>query len=325
MNGSGFMDFDPNDGDPITGIGVVGPYVIIGKPRKLWVLTNVATATARMISNNIGISAHRSIAAGPEGTYFLAEDRGVYVTNGTKLTPIADIITPTLQGIQPGLRSQAAGQYFNAHYYLSVPLTGSNNDTILDYDAILGSWWKHTIGVNQWAIWHSMGPGTQAYLFDARATSALVDQAFVSGVWQDNGSNFQWVYRGPWLSPVYYRHKWYETPYYRKRMRQMRVDGYGTVDFSLAKDFAGAETLWASSIFGAQAISGGAVFGGSDGSVYGAADGSYYGPPSIFRYRAFSLGVANSFSIVFSATSNTPDAITSYIAMVVPRKDMVMT
>ena len=54
-------------------------------------------------------------------------------------------------------------------------------------------------------------------------------------------------------------------------------------------------------------------------------DGSLFGAPSIQRYRAFSLGVANSFSIVFSATSSTADAVTSYICMVVPRKDMVMT
>ena len=103
LNGSGFMDFDPNDGNNITALGVVGPYILVGKPRKIWVIVSVPNATSRLISNNVGISAHRSLAVGPEGTYFLAEDRGVFVTNGSKVTPISDIITPTLNKITAGL------------------------------------------------------------------------------------------------------------------------------------------------------------------------------------------------------------------------------
>lgn len=325
LTGAGFMDFDPNDGAPITGLGVVGPYILVGKPRKLWVLVNPATATARQISNNVGIIAHRSIAVGPEGTYFLSEDRGVYVTNGTKLTPISDVITPTFNSVQSGLRAQAAGQYFDSHYYLSLPLVSGSttNDTTLDYDAQLGSWWKHTIPSNQMAIWHSGGTGTQPYLYSAKSTAAIVDQMFVPNVYQDNGMNFQWAWRGPWQSPMFYRHAWYQTPYYRKRLRQVRIDGFGTVDFSMALDFAGDETLVASNVLASSGT--GSIFGGSDGTTFGAADGSLFGVPSIQRARFFSLGVANAFSVVFSATSSTADSITSYIMMLVARRDMVVT
>lgn len=315
LTGAGFMDFAPNDGGVITGIGVVGPYVLVAKADKMWVVTSVANATARQLSDNVGCVAHRSIANAPEGTYFLSEDRGVYVTNGTKLTPISDVIGPTITSIET--RSQVAAAYYDAHYYLSVPLTGANNDTTLDYDTKLLSWWKHTFGSNQFDIWHQ---GGVAQLYSAKATSAVVDQCFVPNIYQDNATNFQWAYRGPWQSPVFYRHKWYQTPYYRKRLRQVRMDGFGTVDFSLAKDFAGSETLLYSNILG----------GGTGGSfagtgTYAATDGSLFGSTTLQRARFYTLGVANAFSVVFSATSNTADSITSYILMVTPRRDLVQT
>ena len=159
-------------------------------------------------------------------------------------------------------------------------------------------------------------------MYSANAQAATVDQAFAANVWQDNGNNIPWAYRGPWLSPILYRHKWYETPYYRKRLRQVRVDGYGTVDFSVAWDFAGAETLVASNVLASTA---GGVFGAVDGTVFGAADGSLFGAPNLQRARFFSLGVGNAFSIVFSATSGTPDAVTSYITMVVGKRDLVFS
>lgn len=321
LTGAGFEDFDPDDGQAITAIGQVGPYVLVCKPRKMWLLVDPATAQTRRISDGVGCVAHRSIASGAEGTYFLSEDRGVYVTNGTKLTPISDLIQPTVDAVA-SQRVNACGVYFDAHYYLSVAGAGqAPNDTVLDWDEHLNSWWKHTFGSNQLVVWHPNGAGTALELYSAKATSAVVDQCFVPDVWTDNGQSMGWAYRGPWQSPVFYRHKWFQTPYYRKRLRQVRADGYGTVDFSLATDFAGVETLWQSDVFSSAA---GGVFGASDGTVFGASDGSLFGAPSLVRARFYSLGVANAFSVVFSATSDTADAVTSYILMVQPRRDGVV-
>jgi hypothetical protein len=273
-----------------------------------------------MISNSVGCAAHRSIAQSPEGTFFLAEDRGAYVTNGSKVTPLNDSINPTFDSITTGLRSQAAGTFFNGHYYLSVPLTSSTNDTILDFDTLLGSWWKHSQGSNQFAVWHQTAG--QAALYSAKATAAFVDQCFTPGVYADNGSAVTWFWKSAWESPVFYRHKFYNTPYYRKRLRQVRADGFGTVDFSLAKDFAGLETLVESNVF-AQ-ISGG-TFGASDGTVFGASDGSLFGASSVARNRFYALGVANAFSTVFGSTSSTSDAVFSYILLITPLRDLVVS
>ena len=309
--GAGFMDLDPDDGQAISGLGVVGPYVMVCKPRKIWFLIDPASATVRQLSNNVGCVAHRSIATGAAGTYFLSEDR-VYLTNGSKLQPVSDIIQPTVDSIQAGLRSQAAGACFNTHYYLSVPLTGTDNDTTLDWDETLQSWWKHSFGSNQMAIWHL---NDEAGLYSAKSTDKFVDQAFVSGTMQDNGTDFEWVWRGPWQSPIFFRHKSYQVPFSRKRLRQLRVDGSGNVDFSIAKDFAGAETLWQSDIFSYEnttdTFAGSGTFGG---------DG-LFGTPSASEARLFTMGVARAFSFVFSATSSDPGEVTGYMTYTHVRAD----
>ena len=319
LTGAGFMDFDPNDGQAITGLGRVGPYILVCKARKLWLLVDAATATARRLSDNVGCVAHRSIASGPEGTFFLSEDRGVYVTNGSKLTPISDKILPTVNGVSGTFKAQAAATLFNGHYHLSLPLSSSSNDTVLDYDTLLGSWWKHSFGSNQFAIWH---PSGTAGLYSAKGTAAIVDQCFAANTFQDNGTNFTWTWRGPWQSPTFYRRRRFPTPYFRKRLRQVRFDGSGTVDFSIAKDFAGLETLVRAN---ALAAASGGTFGASDGSVYGAVDGSMFGAASVQRTKILGgLGVANAFSIVFSATSNTADTVFSYTLLITDRRDLIV-
>lgn len=315
LNGSGFEDFDPGDGQAITALGRVGPYVLVAKPRKLWVIIDPATATTRRISDQVGCVAHRSMVEGSEGTYFLSEDRGVFLTNGSTLKPVSDQIQPTID-LVAGQKANAVGGYFNGHYYLSVAGGGSGgNDTTLDWDASLGSWWKHSFGSNQFAVWH---PSTTANLYSAKSTAAIVDQCFATGVNTDNGSAFQWVWRGAWQSPSYYRRRLAPTPHQKKRLRKMRFFGSGTVDLSLATDFVQVESLVQANALGTSASA--TNWGGSGN--WGAADGSAWGGGgSVTMAEADSLGVARAFSIVFSATSTTADSIDLYTLFLTDRKD----
>lgn len=308
--------FDENDGAPITGLGHVGPYILVTKARKLYLITDFNTGDARRLSDNIGCISHRSIAQAPEGTYFLAEDRGVYLTNGSKVTPISDVIQPTIESIQN--RKISAAAYFDGHYYLSVAINGtSGNDTVLDFDSALQSWWLHTFGSAQFAVWHPTGT---AQLFSAKSTSAIVDQCFVPGVTVDNGTPFLWRWRGPWQSPTFYRRRRFPTPYFRKRLRQIRIDGTGTVDFSLATDFAPVESLIRQN---ALAAGQSGTFGGSTTTYGGTA--TFGGGATLQRARFYTLGVANAFSLVFSATSTTQDALMSYVMEITDRKDLVVS
>jgi hypothetical protein len=319
--GATFLDFDPNDGQQITALGTVGPYVLVAKARKIWVIVQPGNASVpavtRRLSPTIGIIAHRSIASDASGTYFLAEDRGVYVTNGSKLTPISDVIQPTIDGIT-GSRSLAAGVCFGNHYYLSVPANSTTNDTTLDWDTTTNSWWKHTFGSNQFAVWH---PAGTAQLYSAKATGAFVDQAFVPGVYQDNGQNFTWNWYGPWQSPTFFRRRRFPTPFYTKNLRQVRVEGIGQVDVYYAQNFqTGPGTLRKQNIFsytaGADQFGGSGNYGANDGSIFG-------GAPGFNIARLFSFGVARAHSLIYSGTNASPATVSSYLLLLTDRKDLV--
>jgi hypothetical protein len=288
--------------------------VIVFKPRKTYVVTDVATASNRLLSDSIGCVANRSIASGTLGAYFLSEGRGVYVTNGSTLKPVSDKILPLVQAA--GAQAQnAAGFYFSGHYYLSIASQGTGpNDLTLDYDELLGSWWKHSFGSNELVAWH---PAGVAQLFSAKSTAAVLDRCFAPGVYQDNGSGFTWVWRGPWQSPSFYRRRMFPSTWYRKRLRQIRLEGFGTVDYYLAKDFITTEALIRQNVF-AQTLVPSGTFGGP----------GVFGGPGIFgtgapvgQAEVFSLGVARAFSQVFSATSNTQDEVLGYTLALTDRVD----
>ena len=318
--GATSFDIDPNDGQVITAIGRVGPYVVVFKRRKTYVIINPGSIVTgdnlnlRRLSDSIGCVANRSIATGVGGTYFLSEDRGVYVTNGSTLTPISDKILPLVQQAR-SQAANAAGFYFSGHYYLSIASQGTApNDLTLDYDEILQSWWKHSFGSNELVAWH---PSGLAQLHSAKSTAPVLDQCFAPTVTQDNGANFTWTWKGPWQSPSFYRRRMYPSVWYRKRLRQIRLRGFGSVDYYLAKDFVTVETLIRQNCFpgtlaGAGSFGGPGAFGGS---------GVFGGGGPVGQLALFSLGVARAFSQVFSATSNTQDEVLAYTLALTDRVD----
>lgn len=302
------VDLDPNDGDVITGLGTCGPLLLVFKRHKTFAVYDAATGANRRISDSVGCVSHRSIAETPGATFFLGE-AGVWRTNGSTVdsAPISDPIAPTLAPL--ALPTQAAGCYWQNHYYLSFSTDGVGNNITIDYDLTLGSWWVHSIGSNQWCVWHPSAVG----LYSAKGTAAVVDQCFVPGVSQDNGNNFTWYWKGPWLSPIFYRRRRMPTPYFHKRVRQIRADGYGTVDFSIAKDFTATEQLLRSNIFPADPAD---TFGGT--KTFGGA-GTFGGGPLVPLGIVYSVGVARAFSPVFGATSPNPAAIYSFTLFMTDR------
>lgn len=305
------VDLDPMDGEAITGLGPVGAYLLVGKNHKLFVVTNSDTGANRRLSDSVGVASHRSIASGPAGTYFLSEERGVYITNGSTLTVLSDVIQPTIDAIIASEKQLAAGTFYQGHYYLSICDTGTSNNKTLDWDSTLESWWVQGFGSNEFALWH---PAAQGQLYGAKAAVAIVDQCFAPGVFTDNGAAMTWVWRGPWQSPSFYRRRRFPTPYFRKRLRQLRVQGHGSVDVSIAKDFAAGESLYKAAVFPAAS----STFGG-DGTFGGA--GTYGDTPMLQEARLFSFGVAYAFSLVFGNTSSTADEVDLYVMMLVDRTD----
>jgi hypothetical protein len=170
--------FDPNDGETITGIGRVGPYILVFKPSKCWVIYDTDTSANRPLAENTGAVAHRSIVETDQGTFFLSRDQGVYVTNGSGVDRLPDTLQPVFEAIAHANRHLAAAAVFDGHYYLSISESGNANTILLDYDLALESWWLHTLPAAQLAVWE---PAGEPRLYGAVPGVTRVDRLFVPG------------------------------------------------------------------------------------------------------------------------------------------------
>lgn len=309
------VDLDPNDGDVITGLGTYGPYLLVFKRDKLFRIYDLNTGANTVISESIGTVSHRSIAESPLGTFFLTNEKGVYLYNGSSLKQLSMKIGPTLDGIVAASRENAAGIYFSDHYYLSVCNAATTNNLTLDYDAQLDSWWFHDNTSNHFAIWRK---STIYELYAAQAGAGIVDASYQASVLTDNGSGIVCIWTGPWLTMGAFRRSHFiNEPYRNKRWRQIHVDGSGVVNLSLGMDYLGV-TLIKGDIFTATR---GVVtlFGGVDS--FGG-DGTFGGNIAAqARARIYSEGVARAFSVQFSSTGNKAFEVDGYTPFITLRQN----
>jgi hypothetical protein len=308
-----FVMLDPNDGDQITGIGVFGPVVIIFKRRKTFVLTNLDTGANRRISAETGCAAHRSIAETPNGTYFLTLDKGVYITNGSSMQPVSDIIRPTLANVVESQRANAAGAYVNNHYYLAVALDGltGHNDTLLDFDVAQNSWWRHSIASQQLVVWR---PVANAQLHSLDAASAGVRRLFVPGQNGDDGASYDSYWTTGWMNPSYFRRRIISSTDVRKRLRQVRFDAQGALSLYIARNFADAFEHVNDWDFSPSMT----TFGGT--GTFGGA-GEFGDPGEVGQGRAPSLGVQNAFSLKWVLDPTKASELEDYVVIMGDRTD----
>lgn len=330
------VDFDASDGMPITGLATVGPYLLVFKEHKTWVIYDPDTGANRRISDGIGCISHRSAVETPRGTMFLARD-GLYRTNGQTVDLISERVQPVLDAMVAANVSAAAGAFFMDHYYLSVSSTfggvsAASNNIVLDYDLTLDCWWLHTTPVTQFAVWRQ---STGTNLLGARApnqtnyagaaVAAGIDTFFVNGVNTDAGTPFNSYWSGPFHT--------FGTPYIRKRLRRLHFDGKGLIKVLLANDFATTGTQIASLDFGGSSSSSD-TFGGT--GSFGQGTTNFGGitagtlAKSIDERIAFtpasssgvSVGsVARAFGLTFANDTDSSFEVESYTLSITPRRN----
>lgn len=323
-----YVDLEPNDGQEITGMGIVGPYLIVFKARKTYKITDPVTAANVKVSQELGCVAHRSIVQTPIGLFHLSEDQGVCRTDGAKVEPISDQIRPDFVEIasHPETQEQAAAIMDGDRYYLSVSYDGVRNDHTLEYDVTARSWWLHDCASNQFAL---LDPGGTAVRYSADSTtSARVSKAFVENTFADNGA----TYKGGSFVTLPWR-AWGTNgrgtdPHIVKRLAEMRVDGVGNWDAFVATDFEedfeamegevwqqgeAEEEEFKESLFGGEGSFGGeGTFGGEEIPPPANA-------PVERRYLTPALGRAFSFKFVDNSDKNF--ALRSITPRIVPRSD----
>jgi hypothetical protein len=305
------VGFDPKDGGAITGIGTVGPYVVVFKERKAWIIYDLDTGANRRIGANVGCVAPRSIVETPVGTFFLSLDQGIMITDGSGVRMAAENVRPLTNQIVPAQRSIAAGVFSDGHYLLSICTAGTANNQTLDMDTHLltvrgghftwwryvFNWWLHSFAAQDYAAWEA---ATTPELYGA-PNAARVDKLLVAGQTQDNGANY----------PAYWTqgHESMGQTHLKKRLRQVAFDGTGWIDFYIAKDFAQLPTLDGSFNFSSTE----GVWGTDDGSTWGTDDGSVWGgSSSVQEARAYTLGTGRTWSVKFGNNTNLGFEIDSF-------------
>lgn len=302
-------DVDPDDGQVITGLGKVGPYVLVFKDRKTYVVSDPVVRAYRRVSSNIGCCAHRSIVETEQGTMFLSEDVGVCVTDGSSIRVISQNIDPLLRRIAhtyPDSLKQAAGAYHHDSYWLSVPESGTMNTLTLEYNLETSSWWIHTSCSQDYTV--GLAGGNYQRLFVACPSQGRVGVAYADNVWTDYGL----PYRSFWQSA----NRIWGAAHMNKRVNQLRMDGLGVWQVKARTSFVNDfelldDVVWEPDPNPSSELFGGAGNFGEDGT---------FGPQAGINYRRFYTpaegwgrawsfliqdsdeGIATQFSI-FSATT----------------------
>lgn len=298
-------DLDPNDGEEITGMGRVGPYLLVFKRTKTFLVYDSDTSANRVLSGAIGCVANRTIVETPMGTMWLSHGEGVVVTNGQTVKTISKKIQPTLDAaINAGSAANACGAWFNSHYYLGFSSAGGANDLLFDYDSLLESWWLHSTPLNQMAVVTAVD---SPRLYSGSATASRVDRLFEPLAVVDNDASFTAYWLGPWLS--------FGEPYRLKRVREVNFDGIGTVTVGIGRDFAydvqdfkTVRFAADDSTFGGEGTFGGAgVFGGDAQQTQ--------------RASVFTPGVARSWTLKLTTSGDDATEIDSITWLIQKRTD----
>jgi hypothetical protein len=312
----GYTTFDPDDGEPITGLGIVGDYILVFKPRKTYVIFDTDTGGYRNISSEIGCLANRSIVETSSGTFFLSNDRQIMVTDGGSIQSVSNDVDPIVQAIPGDVIVNSAACYYKGSYYLSIP-EAEENSIIIEFDTRFSSWWLHelqvtestTTGVNDWAIANPTTT-TDLYVAGGEAATPLVMEAFVDNVYQDNSNPYEAYWITQWHT--------FGLPHLRKILRQIRADAKGQFTLSYVQSFATSYSSLEDLIWEIAEDDGTEIFGGS--GTFGGS-GIFGGEVLVQEHRYYTPGTARAFSLKFSSDSNGPWDLYSYTMAVDSRRD----
>jgi hypothetical protein len=223
-----YVDFHPTDGQIITGIGTLGPYVLVFKEHKIFRVYDTITGANSEIIDGVGCHAHRSIVETPAGTFFLDQD-GVYVTDGEKVTLISDPISTIIDSAAAfDDFANAAAIFHEDSYWLSLSTDGNTNNRTLQYDLTTESWWIHDCAANEFA---RISTSTGERIYSANPNATNIQRSFDPAVFQDSGANYAGT--SFWTGP----HLVWGMPHKQKRVTQVRMDGTGNWTLGNSTDY----------------------------------------------------------------------------------------
>lgn len=157
VNGGGFQDVQPEDGDVISAVLTFKDKIIVFKNRSSYLFEfNGTQPVLTVINPLIGCAAPRTAQVVLNDIFFMSPTGGVFtlgyqqgyygaggVADLLRTNEVSIKISPTIQGINPVRISQATAIYYPAKYkYLLAYPDGSSttNSKIVAFDTRYGSW-----------------------------------------------------------------------------------------------------------------------------------------------------------------------------------------
>ena len=156
-SGGGFVRIEPDSGDDITGLKVIGDKIIVFKQKSIWQveITQVQIGNFyliepkyQLITGSVGCASSRTIVQVEDDVFFLAKgSRGVYVVgyepnilNVLRTNEISVKVRPYFQNLTPTQEIEACATYYQNKYCIAFP--GKNEIMVFDRErtAWLGPW-----------------------------------------------------------------------------------------------------------------------------------------------------------------------------------------
>lgn len=143
---AGYIDIGKDDGEQITGLASVGPYMVVFKQNSTWVLKNGSptTFTVTQISKAVGCVAPQSVVECEQFALFLSNS-GVYAANQDGVALMSYNIQPDFDSMSNATKALAVGGRIRTQYWLSTDSDADNlNDTAYVLDYVYGIWGKYS-------------------------------------------------------------------------------------------------------------------------------------------------------------------------------------
>ena len=179
----GFFTVANNDGDVLTGSGLVPGGIVFFKRTSLWLsrafgygLINIYPKDKR--GAGVGCTAPFSIVSTPVGLIFLSQRGEVYKFDGTNIIEVGRRIYPEFRGMTEAAMNRIVACYHDYRYIISYDYRGSKgyNWKTMEYDPFLDKW----EGPNEngdiytpsyYSVWDSVLDKGELYWGEGRAVS----------------------------------------------------------------------------------------------------------------------------------------------------------
>lgn len=197
------VDINIGDGDPITGIEIIGNYIAVFKPSYIALISGYSPDDLSVIekSTDHGAISTRSIVLCNGVILFQDRDGHIYSFDTASVVQQSGLINTTIEGLNTTYYEDSAGVYFQNKYHLAVAdgsSTKNNKVLVLDllrsslYDPNQKVWAVYDgIQASDWLVARPSGNKDKLYFCESAADSKVYEM--YSGT-SDNGVAINFYY-----------------------------------------------------------------------------------------------------------------------------------